>query len=72
MCINALRVTLSEKDDVDGGCSAFGESVEIILSELIKEEGVAGWPIISLFINVVSSLTAVATGVGPSSKIVFR
>lgn len=32
----------SEKDYVDGGCRAFGECVETILSELIKEEGVAG------------------------------
>lgn len=61
-----------EKVDVDGGCRAFRESVEAILSELIKEEGVAGWPVIALHISVVSRLTAVERGVGPGSKIVFR
>lgn len=59
-----------EKDNVDGDGQAL--SVETILSELIKEEGVAGWPTISLLISVASNLTAVATRVGPSSKIVFR
>lgn len=42
MQTNALRVALCEKVDVDGGCRAFRESVETILSELIKGEGVAG------------------------------
>lgn len=69
---NALWETHCEKVNVDGGLWAFQESVEIILSELIKGEGVAGSPIISVLISVVSSLTALARGVGPSSKIVLR
>lgn len=39
---NAQRVAHCEKASVDGGCWAFGQSVETILSELIKGEGVAG------------------------------
>lgn len=46
-----------EKDNVDGDGQAL--SVKTILSELIKEEGVAGWPTISLLISVASNLTAV-------------